>query len=332
MPLLLTQDDLRPLIESPSFFADIFQVIRGALLHQQDSNLGYLSWLAFPLGEEARRFNVNALSTPIDGTSIRVFPVSGGEIHPPQDGFFAVLIDNQDGRLQALMATDDLSPLRTSAPVGLASSYLARSGATTLALLGSGVQARHHLRAIAAGNPWLKDVRVFSPHEEHRRHFAATMSEQTKLCVEAVASAQKAVEGADIICIASNGRGPALEASWVQPGALIISIIGQGLPPDLNVRIVVPALAGPEVRSSGWDPRPVMKTTGGRDPSTVAATLLEVIRGQAPARQHDKDILCYEQRGSYSWDAALLRWAYHWALEQGVGTSFQLTSTAGQER
>lgn len=331
MPLLLTQDDLRPLIEGPTFFRDLFQVIRDALLQQQSGSLGHLSWLAFPLGEEGRRFNINALATPNYGTSIRVFPVSGGDIHPPQNGFFALLIDNRDGQLQALMATDDLSPLRTSAPVGLASIYLARPGSTTLALLGSGQQARYHLEALAAAHASLKHVRVFSPHAEHRQHFAIMMSVRTGLRVEAVESAQRAVEGADIICLAANSRGPLLETAWVQPGALVISITGQGLPADLVARVVVPALEGPVVRPSGWDPRPVMKTTGGRDPSTIAATLLDIMRGEAPARLRESDILLYEQRGAYSWDAALLHWVYQWALEHEAGTRFQLTSATSRE-
>lgn len=331
MPLLLTQDDLRPLIERPTFFRDLFQVIRNALLQQQSSDLGYLSWLAFPLGEEQRRFNINALATPNYGTSIRVFPVSGGEIHPPQNGFFALLIDNRDGQLQALMATDDLSPLRTSAPVGLASSYLARPASTTLALLGSGQQARYLLDALTAAHTSLEHVRVFSPNEDHRRHFANTMSARTGLRIEAVESARQAVQDADIICVAANSRGPLLEAAWVQPGALVISITGQGVPADLAARVVVPTLEGPEVRPSGWDPRPVMKSTGGRDPSTIATTLLEIMRGEAPARLQESDILLYEQRGAYSWDAALLRWVYQWALEHEAGTTFQLTSTGSRQ-
>lgn len=328
MPLLLTQDDLRPLIEGPRFFQDVFQIIQDALLEQRTDNLGYLSWLAFPLGEEGRRFNINALATPHNGTSLRIFPVSGGDIHPARNGFFAFLIDNTDGRLQALLATDDLSPLRTSAPVGLACSYLARPGTGTLAMLGSGIQAQHHLRAISAALPSLQLVRVFSPTPEHRRHYATEMSAASGLTIEAVESAQKAVEGADIICLTANGRGPLIDAAWVRPGALIISITGQGLPPDLKPRVVVAALEGPVVRPSGWDPRPVMSTTGGRDPSTVATTLIEVMRGSAPARQQDSDILLYEQRGSYAWDSALLRWAYDWAIEHGAGTFFDLTSSA----
>jgi len=326
MPLLITQDDFRPLLEGTHFFAELFQVIRDSLLSQDQSDPGYLSWLAFPLGQEERRFNVNLLATSSQGTSIRVFPVSGGEIHPAQDGFFAFLIDNHDGRLQALLATDDLSPLRTSAPVGLACMHLARPRAETLAILGSGQQARYHLRAICPALPSLSHVRVFSPTAEHRQQYAAEMSVQTGIRVEAVKSAREAVEGADLVCIASAGRGPMLEAAWVRPGALLISITGQGLPPDLSTRVVVPALAGPVVRPSGWDPRPVMAATGGRDPSTIAATLVDVLRGTARARQHEDDIVLYEQRGSYSWDAALLRWAYNWALEHQVGTSFQLTS------
>jgi ornithine cyclodeaminase/alanine dehydrogenase-like protein (mu-crystallin family) len=326
MPLLLTQNDFKPLIGGPEFFTGAFRVIQDVLLQQNSTNLGYLSWLAFPLGEEGKRFNINALATPDHGTSIRVFPVSGGDIHPPQNGYFAILIDNKDGQLLALMATDDLSPLRTSAPVGLASSYLARSDATTLAMLGSGIQAQHQLRAIRHAVSSLKTVRVFSPTADHRSHYAAKMSEQTGLPVEAVASAQRAVEGADIVCITANGRGPGLDAAWVRPGALVISLTGQGLPPDLAARVVVPALEGPAIRPSGWDPRPVMATAGGRNPATIGTTLLEIMRGTAPARQHHDDIVLYEQRGYYTWDAALLRWAYNWALEHHVGTNFQLSS------
>ncbi len=327
MPLLLTQDDLRSFIERECFFEEVFQVIQDALLCQQSDTLGYMSWLAFPLGQEERRFNINALATPTDGTSIRIYPVSGGNIRPPCNGFFALLIDNQEGQLQALMATDDLSPLRTSAPVGVACMYLAHQGATKLAMIGSGVQARHHLRAISHALPSLKSVYVFSPSEGHRRQYAIEMSRQTGLCVEAVETARAAVEDADIVCIAAPGREPVLETTWVQPGTLVVSITGQGLPPDMVKRVVVPALEGPIARPSGWDPRPVMGATGGRTSSTIAATLIEVMKGTASARQQSDDIVLYEQRGTYAWDAALLRWAYHWALEHHVGTPFQLTSS-----
>lgn len=327
MPLLLTQDDLRPLTEGKSFFTDVFAVIRDALLQQQSNALGYMSWLAFPLGEVGRRFNINALSTSNNGTSIRIYPVSGGDIHPAENGYFALLIDNCDGRLLALLALDDLSPLRTSGPVGLASSYLARAGAGTLAMLGSGIQAQHHLHAIRHGVSSLERIRVFSPTVEHRHCYAAQMSAEAALRVEAVESAEEAVRGADIVCITANGRGPALDAAWVQAGALVISITGQGVPPNLMSRVIVPAREGPAVRPSGWDPRPVMSVNGGREPLTIATTLVDVMRGTAPARQSDDDIILYEQRGTFAWDAALLRWAYNWAVERGVGTTFQLTSS-----
>lgn len=328
MPLLITQDDLRPLIEGAHFFQDVFQVIRDALLNTPTSDLGYLSWLAFPLGEEGRHFNINVLTTPTAGTSLRIFPVSGGNIHPSRDGYFALLIDNQDGRLQALMAIDDISPLRTSAPVSLACMHLARQNTTTLAMLGSGIQARYHLRAIRQTLPFLKNVRVFSPTEEHRLRYAVEMSEQTGWDITAASSAREAVEDADIVCITATGREPVVEASWLQPGTLVISITGLGLPPDLVTRVVVPALEGPIIRPSGWDPRAVMTTTGGRDPSTIATTLAAVMRGESQARLEAKDIVLYEQRGAYAWDALLLRWIYNWAVEHDAGTPFHLTSEA----
>jgi ornithine cyclodeaminase/alanine dehydrogenase-like protein (mu-crystallin family) len=206
--------------------------------------------------------------------------------------------------------------------------YLARQNATTLAMLGSGIQARYHLRAIRHALPFLKSIRVFSPTEGHRLRYAAEMSEQMGWAITAAGSAREAVNDADIVCITATGREPVIEASWLRPGALVISITGLGLPPDLVTRVVVPALAGPVVRPSGWDPQAVMTTMGDRDPSTVATTLAAVMRGEGQARLEAKDIVLYEQRGAYAWDALLLRWIYNWAVEHHAGTAFHLTSEA----
>jgi ornithine cyclodeaminase/alanine dehydrogenase-like protein (mu-crystallin family) len=55
---------------------------------------------------------------------------------------FTLLFDDTDGHLLALISLDELGPLRTSAPVAFASQYLAPRETKTVALFGSGLQAR----------------------------------------------------------------------------------------------------------------------------------------------------------------------------------------------
>ncbi|MDQ2713440.1 MAG: hypothetical protein M3Z08_00865 [Chloroflexota bacterium] len=55
MPLLLNQHDLRPLLTGETFYADLFQVIRDALLRQKPDEPGAVSWLAFPTTQEQQK-------------------------------------------------------------------------------------------------------------------------------------------------------------------------------------------------------------------------------------------------------------------------------------
>ncbi|HEV2661668.1 MAG TPA: hypothetical protein VGU68_13755, partial [Ktedonobacteraceae bacterium] len=219
MPLLINQDDLKPLFTSEDFYARLFDVIRDSLLQQNAERPGDVSWLAFPTSQEQTRINIHLLSTPIEGTSIRIFPHRVGT--QAKDSMLTLLFDEQDGHLLALMSLDDMGPLRTSAPVALAARQLQPTGARILGLIGSGLQARYHLQGLRHAVPSLKQVRVFSPTAENRSRFAAEMSAETGLAVEAVASAQLAVEGADIVTVTAASNGPVLETAWIRPGALV---------------------------------------------------------------------------------------------------------------
>ncbi len=204
MPLLLTQDDLRPLVDGPRFPRDAFAVIEHALRREHGADLGHALFLKFPLGAEDRAVQVYPLSSPLHGCFVRVSPVSEGP-RPTADANLALHLDRETGEALALIATDDLSPLRTAAPVGVACRHLAPAGARILALIGSGLQARYQARAIQAAVPTLDTVRVFSPTPAHRERFAREMGERTGLSILAVDAARDAVEGADIVCVTAGG-------------------------------------------------------------------------------------------------------------------------------
>src|SRR5581483_8220822 len=89
--------------------------------------------------------------------------------------FHVGLYDGKTGSLLALIQADYLGQMRTGAASGVATQYMARPDATEVGLFGSGKQACTQLQAICKVRK-ITRVSVYSPNEEHRRRFAAEMS------------------------------------------------------------------------------------------------------------------------------------------------------------
>ncbi len=141
----------------------------------------------------------------------------------PQHGahFLFLLYRAEDAAPLAIIEANALGQIRTGAASGLATSLLARPDARTLAILGSGFQARTQLEAVLLAAASIERVRVWSRSREKREAFAREAAEQFGKPVEAVPSAEEAVRGADILITATNSAEPVLESEWVSPGTHI---------------------------------------------------------------------------------------------------------------
>ena len=135
--------------------------------------------------------------------------------HPKHGAHFFFLLFDADTALPlAYMEANFLGQIRTGAASGYATDLLAAPGAATLAIIGSGFQARTQLEAIREVRK-LGDVRVWSRNEAKRFSFARETG------ARAVATAEDAVRGADIVVTATSSKDPVLDAAWVSPGAHI---------------------------------------------------------------------------------------------------------------
>jgi alanine dehydrogenase len=112
-----------------------------------------------------------------------------------------------DGRL--------ITEVRTAAVSAVATDHLARSDASVLAIIGSGVQARSHLEALRLVRE-LREVRVWSPHR------AQAFAEEHS--VVAAASAEEAVQGADVVVTVTTSPRPVLLGKWLSPGAHVNAV------------------------------------------------------------------------------------------------------------
>lgn len=131
----------------------------------------------------------------------------------------------RNGSLQGLILGERLGDLRTGAIGGLAIRHMARADAETVAIIGSGAQARTQIAAAAAVRG-LRTVKVYSRSDANRRAFAHEMSRQLDLDITAVATARAAVEGADIVICATTSDVPVIDAAWLRPGTHV-SMLGR---------------------------------------------------------------------------------------------------------
>ena len=114
-----------------------------------------------------------------------------------------------DGRL--------ITEMRTAAVSAVAIDHLAPAEAKVLAILGSGVQARSHIRALA-GIRRFTEIRVWSRTPDHAQQFASEIGARVK------ATAEQAVDGADVVLALTSSPQPILKGEWLGPHAMVCAI------------------------------------------------------------------------------------------------------------
>jgi thiomorpholine-carboxylate dehydrogenase len=116
----------------------------------------------------------------------------------------------------AMMDGRVITAWRTAAVSALATRELSAPESRVLAILGSGVQARTHYKALSLFRHF-DEVRVWSRSPEHAAQFAAEIG-------GVVTSLEQAVRGADVVTTVTNYTEPFLEAAWLKEGAHINAV------------------------------------------------------------------------------------------------------------
>ncbi|MEO7144467.1 MAG: ornithine cyclodeaminase family protein [Bryobacteraceae bacterium] len=161
--------------------------------------------------------------------------------HPKHGAnFFFLLFDAATANPLAMMEANYLGQIRTGAASGYATDLLAAHDAHTLAIIGSGFQARSQLDALLCVRQF-SEIRVWSRNPAACHKFADECAAVSKAPVHAVDSAEAAVRGADVIVTATNAKDPVLDNAWIAPGAHINAMGSNNpqrreLPPELIAR------------------------------------------------------------------------------------------------
>jgi alanine dehydrogenase len=240
--------------------------------------------------------------------------------------FVLPLFDADSGEPLAVFDGASLNPFKTGATGGVAIDELAPARADTLALFGSGPQARAQLKAAATVRE-IGRVEVYSPTADHRMSFAAEMNEQLDATVAAVASPSAAVEGADIVVTATNASEPVFDGSMLEPGTHVTTM-GQYHPEKREVddTTIETATYVPDLRDRVMNDAGsfIHAVDGGVvTPDHVHAELGEVVVGTERGRTSDDEITLFDSGGTAIETVAAAKMLYERARERNLGTEIE---------
>ena len=156
---------------------------------------------------------------------VSVFPNNIRRSLPTIHGLVLAL-ETSTGRPLALLEGGTLTAIRTGAASGAATDLLARRESTTVAIFGSGVQARTQLEAVCTIRN-VEAVRVYSPNRAHAAAFAEEMRGRgapIPTNIDVVDSPADAIRDSDIICTATTSTTPVFPGELLAPGSHVNAV------------------------------------------------------------------------------------------------------------
>jgi ornithine cyclodeaminase/alanine dehydrogenase-like protein (mu-crystallin family) len=265
-----------------------------------------------------------ALATePVAGFRIRSIKAAGGsrDVSRPPRGPRRILIlsDREGGEIRAIMDEDWCHAVRTAAAATVAMRVLARKGAATMAMLGAGDTARAAVPVMAKAFQ-LKEIRVTSRTPESRQNYAREVGNEYGLNIRAVESTEEALQGADLVVSATTTSTPFVKDAWLGAGTTVYSI-GKHQEMESDVykkadKFVVDSWVHCKNKS---DMQRMLKENFLSE-KDLYAELPELLSGQKPARESERERIFIRAIGLVNQDIALANYVYLSALERGVGT------------
>jgi len=257
---------------------------------------------------------------------ISVFPRNHGTKYDSHQGA-VLLFEAKHGQLVALIDASAITAIRTAAVSGVATGLLARDNAKSLAILGSGVQARTHLAAVIHARS-ISDVRVWSRNADHALRFAEGESLRHGIAIAAAKSVRAAVEGAEIICTTTAAREPILKGEWIAPGTHI-NAVGSSVPftRELDTTAMKNARLYVDRRESTLNEAGdflIAKREGAIGDEHIVGEIGEVLIGQIEGRQTPDEITLFKSLGLAVEDLAAANHVYGKAVDAGAGVFVEL--------
>ncbi|HSE80182.1 MAG TPA: ornithine cyclodeaminase family protein [Gaiellaceae bacterium] len=236
-----------------------------------------------------------------------------------------LLFDGETGVLRAAVNASAITAIRTAAVSAVATRLLARADARALAILGAGMQARSHLRAMAVARDFER-ARIWSRTPEHTAAVAAEAG--TPFPVEPTASAEEALRGADVVCTTTSSPEPVVRRAWLAAGTHV-NAVGSSIPTtrELDTETMAAAALFVDRRESTVNEAGdflFAAHEGAIGPEHIRAELGELLTGEAEGRRSAHELTVFKSLGLAVEDLAAVEHVYRRARETGAGVEVDL--------
>ena len=265
----------------------------------------------------------------IDAVGLKVITVFHGNHGTKYDSHqgAVLLFETEHGQLLSIMDASSITAIRTAAVSAVATKLLARDDAKTLAILGSGVQAKTHFAAMVEARS-ITHAQVWSRNADHARHFAERESARYGIPVTAIATVEEAVHDMDVICTTTGAREPILKGEWIAPGTHINAVgssiaVARELDADAVKRSRLFVDRRESTLNEGGDFL-IAKQEGAVDDDHILGELGQILLHKIDGRRSRDEITLFKSLGLAVEDLASANHIYRKATDAGIGTFVEL--------
>jgi ornithine cyclodeaminase/alanine dehydrogenase-like protein (mu-crystallin family) len=250
---------------------------------------------------------------------VSVFPGNGARGLPAVSSSY-LLCDGETGRHLALIDGTEITGRRTAAASALAASFLARTDATVLLVVGAGHIAGLIPAAYAVVRP-IRHVLVWNVRAAGAERLAARLR-TSGFTAEVVSDLADAVQRADIVSCATLARAPLILGEWLRPG-VHLDLIGSFTPSmreadDTAVRRARVFIDTDAALAETGDL--IGPLAGGAlRRADIAGDLARLCHREVPGRRDGSEITLFKSVGSALEDLAAAALAYRDITVAGYG-------------
>jgi alanine dehydrogenase len=241
-----------------------------------------------------------------------------------------VVFDADNGSPVALMDGEAITAARTAAASALATDLLARKNAKSLVIVGTGVQAHAHLRAVSRVRQF-ETIAVAARHPDKAEAFASEFALETGRRVGWHDTIELGVSAADVVCACTHSPEPVVRREWLEPGTHVNSVGYNSAGREVDGATFRDALVVVESRSATLAPPPAGSNDiamaiaeGAMTREDIHAELGELVSGARPGRGDPSQITLYKSVGVAVQDAAAAAMVLEAARSTGAGRVIEI--------
>ena len=324
--LLLSRADVEPLLD----LAALIDALEDAMANLSDGRASVPNRVAAFVPERESMLAAMPAYDPANAALttklVSLFPGNAGTRLPTHQAVI-VAFDPATGEPIALLDGTYITAMRTGAGSALSARLLARPDASVLAIVGTGVQARSHARALALVRDFT-EVRV-AGRDAAKAEMLAHELAAAGLPAVAAESVEAALDGADVVCATTHApHEPVIRHDWLAPGTHVTSVGYDPNGRELDDATVAGSYVVVESRAAALAAPP----SGSPDlTEPIAAGLVdpgqiveigEIVLGRRRGRSSDQEITVYKSVGVAVQDAAAAALVLAAARSTGSGTEF----------